>query len=98
MRQPRPTHCNGCDKPLRGKNDRARDFPGTQQYAGHGLCTYCAKLAKAGKPTKAQRAKEALLTDSQALMDKRNTEAFLKKISLNRQRLEQRKKVRMMIR
>lgn len=98
MSQPRPTHCEGCDKPLRKKKDRARDFPGTQQYAGKGLCTYCAKLAKQGKATKAQRAKEAQLGDTQAVMDRRNTEAFLKKISSNRQRLEQRKKVRMVIR
>ncbi len=97
-RQTRPTHCQGCDKPFRKRSEKARDFPGTQQYAGKGLCTYCAKVTKNGKPTKSQRAQKAMLVDGQALTDKRNTDAFLKKISTARQRLEQRKKVRMVIR
>lgn len=35
------THCSTCSRPLRPSNRPARNYPGTVQHAGHGICSSC---------------------------------------------------------
>lgn len=87
--------CSECKKPMRPNNQLARDFPNTVPHGGHGMCTNCNR-----KQRLANRPGTVFSVSGKASVEenRRSTEAFLKKISADRRRLEQRQKIRMVIR
>lgn len=42
-RPKRPTHCVGCNRPLRPGKTKPADYPGTVEHRGKGRCQLCTK-------------------------------------------------------
>lgn len=55
FKQSRPSHCKGCETPLRPRNAPAKDHPGTRQYGTGGYCTSCRSSQHRGLKTATPR-------------------------------------------
>lgn len=86
--------CVGCGRPIRPSHWSAKEHPGTLIHTGNGICGGCRSRGVRGEINDSKARSQELALEE----NKRSLDAFLNRISADRRRLEQRKKVRMVIR
>lgn len=88
--------CLECGRLIRPKGWKADKHPGTLTHAGNGLCSTCLNNQRRERVRKEQQERGPYVPDVET--NRRNLNAFLKRIHADRQRFEQRQKIRMVIR
>lgn len=86
--------CLGCARPIRPAHRSIEEFPGTLVHTGRGICGKCRDRGVRGEIKDAKVRGERLAIEE----NKRNLDAFLRRISADHQKLERRQKIRMVIR
>ena len=88
--------CVTCGRLIRPKGWPAAKHPGTITHAGNGMCSTCLNNLRRERVKEEQRDRGPYVPDVET--NRRNLNNFLQRIHADRQRLEQRKKIRMVIR
>ncbi|WP_194943765.1 hypothetical protein [Glutamicibacter halophytocola] len=82
--------CTECERPMRPRKYKSKEYPKTMAMGNYGMCNPCTKTKR--------EAENGRGNDPQTLRNKQNLEVFLNRISADRRRMEQRRKVHMVIR
>lgn len=90
----RATNCADCNRTLRPANKHAKDYPGTVQHAGKDRCKPCLKRYE----SKREEELVASLPAPEVLQERARTQAWLAKMHHDAQKLERRKKPRLVVR